>query len=572
MYSYLKTTVILLLICLCSYLNILHVPFQFDGVRYIKENRVISGLVDRHEYEYYFWQFSPTNIFNRPILNYTYTLNYYLGKDNAFGYNLIDLLIHFGVTLFVYLILRKITQNTGDPRAAPTSPKLNLPLVAALLFASHPVQTQTVAYSMSRSASLCTFLYLASFYCFLLAIKFSPTTGKKSLFPFGMIFLSILLMRLAFGVKLIIISLPPIMITYFCLFSPYWETVKSFISKKRLLFTLAVALLSIFAIYELILFKEGAFLVLNDPGSIAHSRLNYLLSQVKWSVFYYLKILLFPFNLNLDPDVHMVRSFADSGLIAAILVLALLVAFIKNQSRLVIFGFLWMIVSMAPESSFIPLLDLVAEHRLYLPAVGFVLIVSSLLASRKWVPLHIALILFLAVNTMHRNEDWISEKSLWRDSSIKSPHKWRTYSNYARALDIEGDKELSVINYKKAISIDPNHFELHHNLGNIYLDMGNCDMAIEEHEKALRLSPYLPESLFSIGKCHKMTGNYDKAIRYYKNALELAPAMDAVYRELGLLYYFNLDDKKTGAFYLREAVRRNPSYPQNASIMNLLEK
>ena len=203
MYSHLKTLLIIFLVCLCSYFNIFKDPFQFDGVRYIKENPYIIGLVEKNNYQAFFSEFSLTNIFNRPFLNYTYAINFYLGKDNTLGYHLVNLLIHFANCLLVYLIARK-TIVLLDVNSNVLRCQFNMPLVAALIFASHPAQTQTVTYIISRSASLSTLLYLSSFNCFLIALYKielrSSTQSKLSIY--GMIVLSLLLMRIALGVKL----------------------------------------------------------------------------------------------------------------------------------------------------------------------------------------------------------------------------------------------------------------------------------------------------------------------------------------------------------------------------------
>lgn len=568
MYSYFKTLLIIFLVCLCSYFNIFKDPFQFDGVRYIKENPYIIGLVERNDYQSFFSEFSLTNIFNRPFLNYSYAINYYLGKDNTLGYHLLNLLIHFANCLLVYLIIRKTITLSND-KYDHIRYQFNVPLVAALIFASHPAQTQTVTYIISRSASLSTFLYLCSFYCFLIGFykldSRSSTQSKLSIY--GMIFLSLLSMRIALGVKLIIVSLPVVMVVYYYLFF-YRGNAVAFWHKNRFQLSLALSLLLILIIF----FVGNIFTGLNDMGMKVHGRLNYLLSQIMWFVFYYLKIWVFPFNLNIDPDVRLAAGITDLGLVSAIAILVLLGLLIKKQSRLAIFGFIWMVLSIAPESSIIPLLDLVAEQRLYLPATGLILGITAMTAGKKWVPLYIILITCFTVNTINRNTDWTSEKALWRDTAEKSPGKWRPYSNYARALEIAGESELALINYQKAIKRDPNHFETHHNLGNVYVSLKKCDLAIEEYTKALSLKPDVPETLIGIGKCHKIFGDNAKAISYFKQALELKPEMDAVYRELGAIYYFDLDDKRTAGFYLQQALRLNPKYPGNAIILNMIKE
>lgn len=575
--SYLGFLSVLFLICLLCYFNSLKAPFQFDGVEYIKENPYIIGLVDKKDYASYFWQYPPGNINNRPFLNYTFTLNYYLGRDRTLGYHLVNLGIHFAASLLVFLVLKKVLELLRFKGVPLRKTQANLPFCASLVFAVHPVQIQAVTYIMSRSASLCAFLYLASFYCFLQALARktrapSPLPAQTKLFVLGTIVLSLVLMRVAMGVKLIAVSLPAVILVFCAMFFVSWTHVAELVRRHKTGFAVTGVVLSALVLYKTLI-SPWKLLLINEAAASVYNRSQYFISQIKWGVFYYLKIWLFPFNLNIDPDVRLVASVSDLGFLSALLLLAALLFFFWKQSRLVTFGLLWIILTLAPESSFVPLMDLAAEHRLYLPGFGFALVLTGLAAdNRRWAAFPIFLAVCLAAGVIHRNGDWLSEESLWKDATRKSPNKARAYSNYARTLAMQGKIDLARVNFQKSIQLDPYYFESHHNLALIFIKTGDCNRGIEEHKKALLLKPDIVESMIGIAQCYKTLGDFKQSIDYFKRALEIRPSSDFILQELGLLYYFNLNDKETGRFFFVQAVRMNPGNPNKAVMEKLIRE
>lgn len=567
-HAYGRTLLVIFLICLLSYFNSLKVPFQFDGVGFIQENPYIK------DFSTFFTKFRIVNLMNRSILVFTFTLNHYLEQDNTLGYHLFNLFLHFAVCLFIYLIARKTLLILKRKGVVSLVKWNNFPLIAALLFATHPVHTQSVTYLMSRSVLLCTFFYLASFYCLVAAGELTilkPASRRNRVHAAGLAGLALFLTLLGFGSKLIIVSLPVMALVYFFMFlKPADESLFVFILNKKRLLSLIALPFVVFVIYKSFFTSKG-LLRIADLGTLHFSRVDYFLSQIKWAGGYYLKTLFFPMNLNVDPDVEPVKTFANSDLIFSALVWIGLILLVKKQPKLAQFGFLWFVITLAPESSFIPLLDLVAEHRLYLPGIGVALGISYGLAHRRVLFPCLFLIILFAANTVHRNTDWASETSLWKDTIAKSPGKARPFINYARALHFEGKLESAIENYKKAIALEPNYFQHHHNLGEAYAEAGKCRDALNSFQNALKLAPKLAESMVGLGKCYYQLKEYKNAVFYLREAIENQPSMDFPFRMLGMIHYFNLNEKEKGLFYFRQALRLNPNHPNNAAMRNLIE-
>ena len=134
------------------------------------------------------------------------------------------------------------------------------------------------------------------------------------------------------------------------------------------------SLLLVFFAYRF--FQQGNIFSLKaDPTSGDIPRLYYFLSQLKIISGYYLLKLLAPFNLNFEPDIVVFKSGFHWDWFIGLTILIFAGAIIYRQnSNLIKFGALWFIITLLPTSSFIPLKQLVTEHRTYLPGLGFSLI------------------------------------------------------------------------------------------------------------------------------------------------------------------------------------------------------
>src|SRR3972149_6709659 len=160
-----KPHVYLLLIVvlgLLSYSNTLGAPFQWDEQTYISENPIIKDLS-------YFADLSKAKGFeqysavkNRYVGYLTFALNYKFGGLDVRGYHVVNIAIHILNAMLVYFLA---TLTFKTPFLKDSSIKEKSPLIAlfsALLFVSHPIQTEAVTYIFQRLASLMAFFYLLS--------------------------------------------------------------------------------------------------------------------------------------------------------------------------------------------------------------------------------------------------------------------------------------------------------------------------------------------------------------------------------------------------------------------------
>ena len=136
------------------------------------------------------------------------------------------------------------------------------------------------------------------------------------------------------------------------------------------------------------LFTDETFLIGPSRTHEMVGRAKYMLSQPAVIVFYYLKMLLFPINLNIDPDIEIVISVLSLSFLIPVLCMALLLvgSFRIFKSRFIFFFLCWFFIILSPSSSIVTLHDLAAEHRIYLSSAGiFILLAySASELTRKW--------------------------------------------------------------------------------------------------------------------------------------------------------------------------------------------
>ncbi len=556
---------VIILVGTLSYSNTLQSPFQFDGVPHIQKNKILSGMDE------FYKAYDFNNYENRVVSSFTLAINNHLGNKDTFGFHLTNLQIHLWVCILIYIVARILLISFPND---DIKRKYNLPLLAAILFSAHPVFTQTVSYLVNRAALLSSFFYLLSFYSFIYALQayFSKQkTRLKSIKYLSLFGASLVLMYLGLASKLIAISLPVILLLFY-IFIRYQTNLGliSFIKReKKLLFIILTPLIAV--LLHRALFTVGIF-NLADEATFNINRLDYFLTQIKLLVFYYLKLLIFPFNQNIDPTVNLLKSTFEAKFLIGTTFLCVLLYSLQKLQSAIIFGILWFLISLSPESTFVPLTDIVMEHRLYLPCIGLAIALSATLINRKTLILLILLIPIFSIITLNRNLDWTSEYALWKDSAKKSPKKARPHLNLGRSLSLMGKNLEAIPHYQRTIKLKQDYFEAYHNLGVSFSLTDQCQNSFDPLKKALELHPGQIETMLTLSKCHKTLKNYKKTAEYLHRATEQAPDKDYIARELGSIYYFYLNDKEKGRLYFQKALQLNPYSSQNIALKTFLKK
>jgi Tfp pilus assembly protein PilF len=543
---------------LLAYCNTFYSPFLFDGRSEIIDNPVIKDLKnftsDGKGYDY-----NP-----RRFIGYlSFALNYNIGGLDVFGYHIVNLLIHIGTALLVYFLVLLTFRTPSMRQSADSSPPtpVLIALFSALLFVSHPLQTQAVTYVIQRFASLATFFYLLSLVIYIkgrLAIeKHGDTEGRLVSRTSQLSYLVSLISAVcAMKTKEIAFTLPLVIVLYEFIFfkSP---------AKKRLLLLLPVVLTLMIVPISILHSDKSLGEMLSDVSEMTKvqtpmSRWEYLVTEMR-VVVTYMRLIFLPVNQNLDYDYPVYHSlFTPSVFISFFFLLSviglgvyLLLRGMKNTPpspaahyRLIGFGILWFFITLSVESSIIPIEDVIFEHRLYLPLVGvFTGITTGVLIGAKRlriekivIPTLVLMTLVLSGVTYARNTLWKDERSLWQDIVEKSPNKARPHNNLGTVYVSQGQWDRAIAEYQAALRLKPDFVLAHYNLGTAYASQGQLDRAIAEYQTAFRLKPDYAEAHYNLGNAYTSQGQLDRAIAEYQAALRLKPDYAEAHNNLGAAY------------------------------------
>jgi len=519
----------ILTVLLFAYQDTFTQSFKFDSEWAIEFNENIRDLSDIKA----IWAFNPS----RFLTFLSLAVNYHFGELNMFGYHLVNFLIHFLNSLLVYW-LAKIIMSTPWGAEAIRKPEAGeissgfvrlFPMFVAILFAIHPIQTESVTYIWQRNTSLSAFFYLFSMILYLKSSLLDEREGdglkNLSCFYFaGSLFFAIC----AMFTKQISITLP----VTIAMLELFFVSV-SFASLREKTVRLAAfipIMLIIPALTALGMNRE-----IGDVGAFADSVVShkqYLLTQFNVIVMY-LRLLVAPVGLNLDYDFPLANSFSDSAV--SFMILSALVGLgfaLFNKNRVISFGILFFFLTISVESSIFPLADIVFEHRTYLPLVGFLLVIGVVVfkvVGRLWRDnARIALVVFLAVMVVAmafgaraRNEVWRNQESLWSDVIKKSPGKSRGYLNLGVFYFKNGDNNKAEKLFRQALIIDPESTFALFKLALIYERRKLYGKMAPLLERAIKINPALINFRYALANTYHRNKMYGKAVRQYRIVIRL---------------------------------------------------
>ncbi|MEE9614668.1 MAG: tetratricopeptide repeat protein [Thermodesulfobacteriota bacterium] len=534
------------------YSNVLHAPFVFDDDFFIVDNPTIRELGN-------FFDLSGT----RYVAALSFALNYRFGGLDTFGYHAVNIAIHSINGLLVWWL---VILTCGTPCIKKTfsddRTKQLFALAAAMIFVTHPVQTQAVTYVSQRFASLATLFYLLSLAMFI-KWRLSSGAGGRSVFYIFSLFSAVLAMK----TKEISFTLPFIIVLYeFTFFgTPFNERGRS----ARLPY-LAPFLLTLLIVPMDII---GSWLggPGEGPGHITEatrralagqldtvSRYDYTITQFRVIVTY-LRILILPVNQNADYDYPLFHSIFEPEVFLSFLFLLSLFGFavyLFLRSRithhahglLTSFGILWFFIALSVESFMGTLWDPLVEYRMYLPSAGAAVAFSAgvfyLFERTKLKNLAAAACVLLLLTAVplgaaayKRNLVWADNVSFWSDVVRKSPMKARGHNNLGLAYAGRGWTERAVKEYLEALRLKPEkNAYAHNNLGLAYAEQGRTEEAIGEYRESIRLKSGNVEVYNNLGLAYAGLKRPVEAIEEYKKALSIDPYHADVHYNLGLVY------------------------------------
>ncbi|MBI2470936.1 MAG: tetratricopeptide repeat protein [Planctomycetes bacterium] len=508
------------LISIIVYLNCLQNSFVYDDDSTIINNYFIrhwSNIPDLFTSRYFVLSAELTY---RPVVTLSYFIDYAFWHLNPLGYHLTNILLHAANSTLVFIFGFQIFKRRS------------VALISANFFSSYPLFSEVVNAVGFREDLMAFMFLILAFICYLKANQ------QRYILFYSM---SLFCYFLSLFSKEMAITLPVLIILYDMVFKG-----TSYL-KARCLYYLGYFFVAIFYILTRFFFLHNP-LESQIPYPQGSFFVNFLtMTHVLAS---YVKLLFLPFHLNADYVVPFSTSIVKTSFWLAVLlfvVIGICSFRLRFQNRHIFFFMLWFFVTLTPVMNIIPLGNLMAERYLYIPGVGFSMIVAGFLSKKHDTGLKTAAISFVfmlfsvlmgnAYLTSQRNNDWKDGLWLWSKTTLTSPNSFRAHINLGNAYEKKGLNSAAFEEYQKALSINSNDADIYNNLGIYYNKTNLFEDAIRHFIRCLNINPKHPKAYNNLGVVFTKQKRLDEAIQVFRQAISINPLYPDAHNNLGIAYY-----------------------------------
>ena len=569
------------LISVGIYYNSLNAPFIFDDISKIVNNPDIKNLKiikSRLIYPYGKYKKWERNDPSRPLIYFTFALNYHFGKLNVFGYHLVNIFFHIVNSVLILFLSQKIILYIYKKEF------LLFSFFVSLLFTVHPINIDAVTYIFARSNILATCFYLLSILLFIRTFEIN-----RKLY-----FFSLVCFILSLASKPIAVTFPAIILVFDYVFLNDFNMSKTI---KKMQYHLPFWSILIFYLLFRHFYLGGIGDI--DASKDIWPRYFYILTQ-PYVILRYLQLLFVPIGLCIAHSIVPIKSiFEYKFLLSSLLVIGILmfgwILYKKNvkNSVLILFSILWFFITLLPTSSFFPTAIALSERRLYLPGFGIYFIIMLIFFYRSlnkniytirhnWISICLFAIYIcaLGVTTYRRNNLYRSPVLIWEDAVAKYPKNPGSIANACMAHHKLGSLYYSnkqyknvIKEYERIIELDPSSGKICYNeIGSAYYLLGEYNKAIQEYKKVIKLDPNYVDAYNNLGAVYFEINQYRESIKEFEKAIELDPNDADTYRNIGLVYFEGLQDYQKTIFYWQKYLQLNPNASDSNYIRRKIER
>jgi tetratricopeptide (TPR) repeat protein len=522
--------------------------FVFDDRVHILENPHIRSLEP-------LW--GPLQQTTRPLVQWTLALNYAISGLAPWIYHIFNGLIHIGGALVLFGIAKYALGRVASLSSA--APELSA--LISVFWAIHPLQTESVTYVVQRGESMMGVFCLLVIYC--------GVRGSKSSSPVRWYVGGVVACLAGLATKPVMAITPVLMLIFDRTFIA--GSFKRALSDRRSYYT---ALLLTSLLLPLLLFahvedwnKSAGF-----GGRITPFEYARVQPHV---IFRYLRLTFWPDSLCLDYGWTTAQSISLAvacGLGIALLIGVSIFYFWRKPHL----GFLgvWFFLTLFPTSSFIPIADVIFEHRMYLPlaAVSAAVVIAAfngvnivpLTASHRRIVFALAtgiISVALIGRTILRNEEYASPIAIWNSAIEASPQSARAHYSLGVVLAENHRLDAAIMQFRKAIALKPEYAEAYYNLGNIFLVRNLPAEAINCFSTAIALTPSDAQMHNNLGVAFLHINNASAATREFDQTLALDPTNASAHFNRARLAQA-AGDYKLALLNFRAALRTRPGWPE----------
>jgi tetratricopeptide (TPR) repeat protein len=522
------------------YANSLRAPFVFDDTKSIAENASIR--------RFWSWQiFSPpptATVAGRPLVNATLALNHALDGENVRGYHALNVAIHAAAALILFGLLRRTAQRRGATHATWMA------FLAALLWALHPLQTESVTYVVQRAESLMALCYLLTLYAFVRGFGgAAPETRWRVV--------SVVACALGMASKEVMVTAPLVVALFDRWFvAGSWREV---VRRRGYYATLAATWLLLAALAWQAGDRAGT-----AGYAVGATVTGYFVSQCS-ALLHYLRLCVWPHPLVFDYGPYVAPSAAAATIgVAGLVAVVAFTLWLARHRQSLAFGTVVFLLILAPTSSVLPIVtEPVAEHRLYLPLAIVAAGASAWLFSlggRRALVVGAALAAALGGQTVARNRVYATEHALWAATAAAAPDNPRAHYSLALTLADAGDAPGVEHHLQRALALRPDYVGARHAYATWLSRAARPEEAARQYEAILAIRPDDFAAHNNLGMIRFQSGQLADAAAHFTAALRLKPASAEAHNNLACVHY-EQGDWATAQYHAEEAVRLEPNYP-----------
>jgi tetratricopeptide (TPR) repeat protein len=539
--------VLLGLVVAAVYAGAVHTPFIFDDRVAIVDNESIVRL----------WPpigdadapgplnpppLAPTA--RRPLPNLTFALNYRFGGLDPFGYHLVNLLLHVLAASLLAAIVRRTLRlpyfGVSDRVAWA------LALAVALVWAVHPLNSESVVNVTQRTELLGAVCYLGALWA---ALRWwsAGTPRERAVW----VAVAALMSAAGMASKEIVVTVPIAVWLYDRTFRV--DSVRATRSSWPLYAALASGWL------VLVLLSLGGFPGLVDERHRIPAWVWWI-TQTK-ILFLYLKLAVWPWPLSIHYAPDYLRSFAAAApwIAAAVALGAVTLALVwrRPAARFVVI----VVVFVLGPTLVVPLPKMIAaERRMYLPLAGLVALAvvagwralaarnAAVAAVRIACAVAAVAVVGFGALTVRRVAAYETAVTIWRDAVRRQPTDAMSHYNLGVALVDEHRDEEALRSFEQTLRLEPDHVMALDNLGAALERLGRPQDAVAPLEEAIRLDPHDAVAHNNLGSVLIKLGRANDAVVYLERALAL------MHHERETITYLNLGRALVGAGRAADAI------------------
>jgi len=590
---------LLVLLTFFIYANSLNNKFIYDDILLIAENNFIKDWKNFSKLfgKDYFSLFKEVSY--RPVCTLTYFVDYSLWKLNVLGWHLTNISFHIANAILIYLVTFLLTadyaertadfaEKTSSPRHPVTHSPSSIPLLTALFFAVHPIQTEAVNGISFREDLISFFFFFLAFYLYVksqtpvnLSRNHLLTISRASAICY---LTSVICYLFALFSKEMAVTLPLVLLLYGLCFGSLGKQFKKNLSDSLVRSLPYFLIAGLYLLGRFTIFRSPGILGLyaGHPGYPGGNLYTAMLTTVK--VFTYsIKLFFLPLHLSIHYEFPVAESIFEGTVILSLLILVLILLasiFSYRSFPSFCFSVIYFFVVLLPVSNIVPLGLVIQERYLYFSCFGFCLFLAIIIAkvaeltqraqrtslqiSRIFCGLAVfSVLVFYSLRTITRNCDWKDDLTLW--SKVLRVYPESGMANFVLGNEYvrQGDKEKAIICYKNVLKFEPfsmNAVKAFNNLGLIYKAEKNYEQAIAVFKAGLNINPHSAEVRLNLGNLYAEQKLFEEAKREFMKVIRSSPYLVEAYTSLATIYLL-LGEYSEGSKTLQKIKEIDPSNP-----------